>query len=77
MPMSIEEIFSEAQILPNESKAILAEKLIVSIEEKVDPKITRIHLTEIKRRRDEIRSGKVKPIKGEEGLAKARAVIEQ
>ena len=77
MPMSIEEILSEAQILPNESKAILAEKLVASIEEKIDPQVTKIHLAEVKKRRDEIRTGKVKPISGEEGLAKVRSIIEQ
>jgi len=76
MSMSIEEILSEAQVLPNESKAMLAEKLVASIEEKIDPKVTKIHLAEV-RRRDEIRSGKVNPINGEDGLAKVRAIIEQ
>nr|MBF0223561.1 addiction module protein [Desulfobulbaceae bacterium] len=56
--MSIEEILFEAQILPNESKAVLAEKLVASIEEKIDPQVTKIHLVEVKKRRDEIRSGK-------------------
>ena len=77
MPMSIEEILSEVQVLPNESKAILAEKLVVSIEEKIDPQVTKFHLAEVKKRRDEIRSGKVQPIDGEEGLVKVRAIIEQ
>lgn len=76
MPMSIEEILSEAQVLPNESKAVLVEKLVASIEEKIDPQVTKIHLKEVKKRRDEIRSGKVEPISGEEGLAKVRAIIE-
>jgi hypothetical protein len=77
MPMSIEQILSEAQILPNESKAILAEKLVASIEEKIDLQVTKIHLSEVIRRRDEILSGKVQPINGEEGLAKVRAILEQ
>jgi hypothetical protein len=75
--MSIEQILSEAQILPDELKVILAEKLVASIEEKIDPQITKIHLTEVMRRRDEIRSGKVQTISGEEGLAKVRAILEQ
>lgn len=66
MPMSLEEIFSEAKILPNDSKAILAEKLIASIEDDIDPQVTKSHLMEVKKRRDEIRSGKVVPINGEE-----------
>ena len=62
MPMSVEEILAEAKALPVESKTILAEKLVVSIEEKIDPQVTKIHLTEVKKLRDEIRSGIVKPI---------------
>jgi len=77
MPMSIEEILSEAQILSNESKALLAEKLVASIEEKIDPQVTKIHLAVVKKRRDEIRSGKVQRINGDEGLAKVRAIIDQ
>ena len=77
MPMSLEEIFSEAEILPNDSKAILAEKLIASIENDIDPQVTKSHLEEVKKRRDAIRSGKVVPINGEEGLAQVRAMIEK
>jgi hypothetical protein len=77
MLRSIEEIFSEAKILPNDAKAILAEKLVASIEADIDPQVTKIHLKEAKRRRDEIRSGKVEPINGEEGLAQVRAIIEK
>lgn len=49
----------------------------MSIEEKVDPQVTKFHLEEVKKRRDEIRSGRIKPINGEDGLAKVRAIIEQ
>lgn len=77
MPMTIDEILSEAQVLPNESKAILAEKLIASIEEKIDPQITKIHVAEVKRRRDEIRAGSVQPIDGEEALAKIKKIFGQ
>ena len=69
MTTSIEKLLTEAQILPNELKAILAEKLVASIEEKIEPQITKSHLIEVKKRRDEIRSGKVKPVNGEKGLA--------
>ena len=77
MPMSLEEIFSEAKILPNDSRAILAEKLVASIEDDIDPLVTKIHLDEVKKRRNEIRSGKIVPINGEEGLAQVRAMIEK
>lgn len=77
MPMSLEKIFSEAKTLPNESKAILAEKLVASIEDNIDPQVTKSYLAEVKRRRDEIRSGKIVPINGEEGLAQVRAIIDK
>lgn len=75
MPMSLEEIYAEAQTLPSEAKAVLAEKLVESIEGSIDPLVTRRHLDEVKRRRDEIRSGKVMAISGEEGLAQIRSMI--
>ena len=75
MPMSLEEILSEARILPAESRAILAEKLLASIEADIDPQITAAQLAEVMLRRDQIRSGKVKPINGSEALAQVRAII--
>ncbi len=39
----IEEILHEVQILPDESKAILVEKLVASIEEKVDQQVSKMH----------------------------------
>ncbi len=77
MPMSLEEIFSEAKILTNDSRALLAEKLVASIEDDIDPLVTKSHLDEVKKRRDEIRTGKVVPINGEKGLAQVRAMIEK
>ena len=47
MPMSLEEIFSETKILPNDSRAILAEKLVASIEDDRDPLVTKSHLDEL------------------------------
>ncbi|MBU0479616.1 MAG: addiction module protein [Proteobacteria bacterium] len=73
--MSLEEIYAEAQALPSEAKAILAEKLVESIEDDVDPRIARSHLNEVKRRRDEIRTGKVMAINGDEGLAQIRRTM--
>lgn len=74
VPMSLEEIFSAAKILPNDSRAILAEKLVASIEDDIDPQVITSHLTEVKKRRDAIRSGKTVLINGAEGLAKVRAM---
>lgn len=77
MPMSLEEIMSEAQILPTEAKAILAEHLVASIEANIDSQIAATQLAEVLRRRDQIRSGKIKPVNGSEALAQVRAIIGQ
>ena len=68
MPMSLEEICSEAKVLPDDSRALLAEKLIASIEDDREPLVTKRHLDEVKKRGDEIRTGEVVPINGEEGF---------
>lgn len=46
-------------LLPMEDRAFLAERLLASLEES---DLERQWLDEAKRRRDEVRSGKVKPI---------------
>ena len=75
MPMSVEELYAEARILSSESKAILAEKLVEGIEDIIDSQVTKSHLDEVKRRRDEIRRGKIGPINGEEGLSMVSSMI--
>ncbi|MGE5343119.1 MAG: addiction module protein [Candidatus Omnitrophota bacterium] len=75
MSMTVEQIYQEALRLPDDSKAFLAEQLIQYLESHIDKDIERIHLDTAKRRRDEIRSGQVQPIKGEEALARVRQII--
>ena len=66
----------EALSLPSASRALLAEKLVESLEFDVDEKIQTLWTTEAKKRRDEIRSGAVQPIPGEEALAEVRRLLE-
>lgn len=72
MSMTLEQIYQEAIQLPDESKASLAERLIEYLESHIDSDLERIHMDIAKRRRDEIRSGQVQPIDGEEALARVR-----
>jgi len=58
----------EALLLPVASRALLAEKLIESLEFDIDDTIEQLWLKQAQQRRDEIRSGSVKPISGEEAL---------
>lgn len=75
MNANTERIYQEALSLPNESKAALAEKLIESMQTHIDPEIQKAHIEEAKRRRDEIREGKVRLIPAEEALKRVRDLV--
>lgn len=70
--MTIEQIAEEALALPSESRALLADKLVESLDTAALSRIDKTCLAEAKRRRDEIRSGKVQTIPGDEAFAKVR-----
>ncbi|WP_416673784.1 addiction module protein [Egbenema bharatensis] len=74
---SIEQLTEEILALPSASRALLAEKLIESLEFDIDPAIQAAWMTEAKKRRDEIRDSIVQPIPGEEALAQVRRLLEQ
>jgi len=72
---SIEQLTEEILSLPNESRALLADKLVESLEFDTDSVIQAVWITKAKRRRDEVRDGAVQPIAGEEALAQVRRLI--
>jgi hypothetical protein len=73
---SIEQLTEEILSLPSASRAILADKLVESLEFDTDSVIQSTWITEAKRRKDEIRHGSVQPIPGEEALAQVRQLLE-
>jgi Putative addiction module component len=73
---SIEQLTKEILSLPSVSRALLADKLVESLEFDTDPTIQAAWVTEAKRRRDEVRNGSVTPIPGEEALAQVRQLLE-
>ena len=75
MSMTVEQIAQEALSLPSEARAMLADKLVESLDP-ADSGLTRqLWATEATRRRDEVRSGKAKTIPGEEGLTRVRKAV--
>ena len=70
--MSIEQIEKEALALSGEARARLADRLVESLEAPDFGGIDKLWATEAKRRRDEVRQGKVQTIPGPEGLARVR-----
>jgi putative addiction module component (TIGR02574 family) len=63
MIATVKNLAETAVLLPPKDRTYLAERLLASLE---DSEIEQQWRTEAKRRRDEIRSGRVKPIPAEE-----------
>ena len=72
MAMTIEQIAEEALALPSESRALLADKLVASLDTAAFSRTDQAWLAEARRRRDDVRSGKVQTIPGDEALANVR-----
>ena len=77
MSTSIERLAEQAMTLPVESRARLADLLVESLDTDELGRIERLWITEAKRRRDEVRSGKVKTIPGPEALRKVRDILKR
>ena len=73
---SIEQLTEEILSLPCGSRALLADKLVESLEFDTDSVLQTVWVTEAKSRRDEIRDGSVQTISGEEALAQVRRLLE-
>jgi len=63
--------------LPAESRAQLADLLVESLDADELGRIEQMWVTEAKRRRDEVRSGKVKSIPGNVGLRHVRDTLKR
>jgi len=72
MPMTIDQIAEAALALPSEARALLADRLVESLDAAEANRIDKLWATEAKRRRDEVRQGVVQTIPGDEALARAR-----
>ena len=77
MSLTIDQITTEAMHLPISSRAELAEKLVESLEFSEDGDIQQAWAAEAVRRREEVRSGEVKTIPGEEVLAEVRRMLDK
>ena len=73
--MSIDEITEQAIKLEPSARAALADKLIESLESEEPDEIQRLWSAEAIRRRDEIRSGQVQPVPGEQVIEEVRRLV--
>ncbi|OYY93742.1 MAG: addiction module component CHP02574 family protein [Hydrogenophilales bacterium 28-61-23] len=72
MTLTIEQIAEQALNLPSDARALLADRLVESLDPLEDETIRAVWMAEARRRLDEVRSGAVKTIPGEEALAQVR-----
>jgi putative addiction module component (TIGR02574 family) len=70
--MRIEQIAEEALALPSEARALLADRLVESLDPAEDGYVHQLWIAEARRRRDEVRHGRVQTIPGDEALARVR-----
>ena len=73
--MKIEQIAEEALALPSEARALLADRLVESLDPEEDGYTHQLWVAEARRRRDDVRSGTIKTIPGDEALAQVRRAL--
>ena len=73
--ISIELLTKELLSLPSISRALLAEKLVESLEFDTDPTIQSTWTAEARKRRDAVHDGSTQTIEGEDALAQVRRLL--
>ena len=73
--MNVEQVTEDALSLPSEARALLADRLVESLDPAEDGYIHRLWVAEAQRRLDEVRSGKVRAIPGPEALERVRRSV--
>jgi len=75
MPMTLQQIVSEARQLPAEQMNELMDQLLADCFARPDPEIAEAWRVETRRRVAEIQSGKVVGIPGEEVMSEVRKIV--
>jgi putative addiction module component (TIGR02574 family) len=72
MSLTIEQLAEEALALPTRARAMLADRLVESLDPVEDISLRQLWATEALRRRDDVRSGRVQTIPGSEVIRRVR-----
>ncbi|MDX1252629.1 MAG: addiction module protein [Gammaproteobacteria bacterium] len=75
MSLTIEQITEEALALPSEARALLADRLVESLDPLEDGYIRQLWVAEARTRRDDVRNGLVKTVPGQEALDRVRKSV--
>ena len=77
MATSVERLAEQALRLPSESRARLADLLVESLDAEDLGGIDHLWITEAKRRRDEVRSGRVKTVPADHARRRVRKLLKR
>jgi putative addiction module component (TIGR02574 family) len=77
MPMNAEQITAEAMTLPLNARAELADRLVVSLGDEMDPELEQLWVNEANRRFEELVSGHVTGVPLDEALAAGRRALDE
>ena len=72
MELTVEQISEQALSLPQDARAVLADRLAEGLDPAEESALHHLWAVEAIRRRDEVRNGSVKPISGDVALANVR-----
>lgn len=75
MNFTVEQIAEEALALPSEARALLADRLVESLDPLEDGYIRQLWADEARARRDDVRNGVIKTIPGQEALERVRKSV--
>ena len=77
MSIPVAQITEVALALPSDARALLADRLVESLDPITDDAIRDLWAEEALQRLEEVRSGKVESIPGDVALARIRALIQK
>jgi putative addiction module component (TIGR02574 family) len=75
MSLTLDQVADEAMQLPPASRALLAERMVESLDVSERDEIQRAWAVEAIHRRDDVRSGRVQPVPAEDVLAEVRRAV--
>lgn len=75
MHITVEQIAEEALSLPSEARALLADRLVESLDPAEDGYVRQLWMKEARCRIDEVRSGSVVTVPGDEAFIQVRTAI--
>ncbi|MGH8182100.1 MAG: addiction module protein [Rhodanobacteraceae bacterium] len=75
MAITVEQLTEAALSLSSDARALLADRLVESLDPARDQETQALWAAEAARRRDEVRSGKVAAVPGSEALQRVRRIV--